>query len=87
LQVVDALQGGEETWGGIFCPEMPSDFGDVLANLATTSRATDKWILRLDLSGQKGPEITLEGVLIFVEGSFTAERNGSGLPKSQCESE
>ena len=62
---------------------MPSDFGDVLANLATTSRAPDKWMSRLDSAGQKGPEITLEGVLIVVEGSFTAERNGSGLPKSQ----
>ena len=62
---------------------MPSDFGDVRANLATTSRATNKWMLRLDSAGQKGPEITLEGLLIVVEGSFTAERNGSGLPKSQ----
>ena len=53
---------------------MPSDFGDVLANLATTSRAPDKWMSRLDSAGQKDPEITLEGVLIVVEGSFTAER-------------
>ena len=39
----------------------------------------DKWMLRLDSAGQKGPEITLEGILIVVEGYFTAERNGSGL--------
>jgi hypothetical protein len=39
-----------------------------------------KWILRLDSAGQKGPEITLEGILIVVEGCFTAERTcGSGL--------
>jgi len=38
-----------------------SDFGDVLANLATTNKAMDKWRLRLDSAGQK------------VEGSFTAE--------------
>ena len=57
---------------------LPSDFGDVLANLSTTNRAVDKWILRLDSAGQKGPEITLEGILIVVEGCFTAERSGSG---------
>ena len=56
----------------------PSDFGDVLANLATTNRAMDKWISRLDSAGQKGPEITLEGILIGVEECFTAERSGSG---------
>ena len=39
----------------------------------------DKWMLRLDSAGQKGPEITLEGILIVVEGCLTAERNGSGL--------
>jgi len=38
-----------------------SDFGDVLANLATTNKAMDKWRLRLDIAGQK------------VEGYFTAE--------------
>jgi hypothetical protein len=32
-----------------------------------------KWILRLDSAGQKGPEITLKGILIVVEGCFTAE--------------
>jgi hypothetical protein len=53
---------------------LPSDFGDVLANLATTSGAMDKWMLRLDSAGQKGPEITLKGFLIVVEGCFTAER-------------
>ena len=56
---------------------MPSDFGDVLPN-ATPSSAMDKWMLRLDSAGQKGPEITLEGFLIVVEGCFTAERSGSG---------
>jgi hypothetical protein len=55
-----------------------SDFGDVLANLATTNKAIDKWRLRLDSAGQKGPEITLEGILMVVEGCFTAERSGSG---------
>jgi hypothetical protein len=41
---------------------LPSDFGDVLANLATTSRAMDQRMLQLDSAGQKGPEITLEGL-------------------------
>jgi hypothetical protein len=36
----------------------------------------DKWMLRLDSAGQKGPEIILEGILIVVEGCFTAERKG-----------
>ena len=81
MQVVDALHGGEGTLAGIF---LPSDFGDVLANLATTSRTTDKWMLQLDSAGQKGPEITLEGILIVVEGCFTADRRtcGSGLTKT-----
>jgi len=41
----------------------------------------------LDLAGQKGPEITLEGVLIVVKACFTAEGNGSGsagLTKRRC---
>ena len=58
---------------------MPSDFGDVLANLATTSMAMDKWMLRLDSAAQKGPEISLEELLIVVEGCFTAERSGSSM--------
>jgi hypothetical protein len=62
--------GGEKSWRNF----LPSDFGDVLATLATTSRAMSKWMLRLDSAGQKGPEITLEGILIVVEGWFTAER-------------
>ena len=37
----------------------------------------------MDSAGRKGSQITLEGVLIVVEGSFTAERNGPGLTKSQ----
>ena len=53
-----------------------------LRNLATTRGVMDKWMLRLDSAGQKGPEITLEGILIVVEGYFTAERNGSGLTKT-----
>src|SRR5271170_6884528 len=64
---------------------LPSDFGDVLANLATTNRAMDKWMLRLDSAGQKGPEIILQGILIVVEGCFTAERTcGSGLTETHC---
>ena len=59
-----------------------SDFGDVLANLATTSRAMDKWMLQLDSAAQKGPEISLEGILIVVEGCVTAEVNGSSLTKT-----
>jgi hypothetical protein len=61
---------------------LPSEFGDVLANLATTSRAMDKWMLRLDSAGQKGPEIILEGILIVVEGCFTAENLGVGLDQN-----
>jgi len=62
---------------------LPSNFGDVLAHLAT-STAMDKWMFRLNSAGQKGPEITLEGILIVVEECFTAERNGSGLSNSHC---
>jgi hypothetical protein len=62
---------------------LPSDFGHVLATLATTSRAMGKWMLRLDSAGQKGPEIPLEGILIVVEGWFTAERNGSPIGLDQ----
>ena len=43
-----------------------SDFGYVLAILATTSRAMDKWILQLDLAGQKGPYSTLESLLVVI---------------------
>ena len=53
---------------------LPSDFGDVLATLATTSRAMGKWMLWLDSAGQKGPEIILEDILIVVKGCFTVER-------------
>ena len=77
------LYKGMKMYGRNF---LPSDFGDVLANLATTNRAMDKWMSWLDSAGQKGPEITLEGILIVVEGCLTAERSGSGswlqwLPK------
>jgi hypothetical protein len=44
------------------------------ATLATTSRAMGEWMLRLDSACQKGPEITLIGVLIVVERWFTAWR-------------
>jgi hypothetical protein len=40
-----------------------------------------KWMLRLDLAGQKGPEITLEGILIVVEGLFTADSDRAQWPK------
>jgi len=43
-----------------------SDFGDVLAILATTSRATDNWMLGLDLADQKGPHSTSETILVAV---------------------
>jgi hypothetical protein len=42
-----------------------------------------KWMIRLDSAGQQGPEITLEGILILVEGWFTAERNGSPIGLDQ----
>ena len=53
-----------------------------MAPTARTSRAMEKWMLVLDSAGQKGPEIPLEGILIVVEGCFTAEINGSGLTKT-----
>ena len=37
-----------------------------------------KWMLPLDSTGQKGPEIPLEEVLNIVEGCFTTARNGTG---------
>jgi hypothetical protein len=54
---------------------LPSDFGDVLANFATTSRFMDKWMSRLDSAGQKDPEITLKGVLILVGSWYTTGKN------------
>jgi hypothetical protein len=62
---------------------LPSEFGDILDNLATTSKAMDKWMLHFDSAGQKGPEITLESILIVVEQCFTAERNGSPIGLDQ----
>jgi hypothetical protein len=53
---------------------LPSEIGDVLAGLATTSRAMDKWMLQLDSAGQKGPETALEGVLIVVRSCCTTDR-------------
>jgi hypothetical protein len=58
---------------------LPSHFGDVLANLTTTSRAMDKWMLRLDLAGQKDPEINLKQVLIVVESWYTTGKNRSAF--------
>ena len=58
---------------------MPSDFGDVLATLATTSRAMGKWRLRLDSAGQKGPEITFVGVLIVVNDALRRGESGLNL--------
>jgi hypothetical protein len=48
---------------------------DVLASLATTSRAMDKWMLQLDSTGQKGPETTLEGVLIVLVPKISVASN------------
>ena len=53
--VEDVITGGEGQM-----EFSPSDFGDILANLATTNRAMDKWMSQLNSAGQKGPEITLE---------------------------
>jgi hypothetical protein len=58
----------------IWAEFLPSDFGDVLANLATTSRAMDKWMSRLNSAGQKGGKRALEGALIAVESCFTTGR-------------
>jgi len=35
----------------------------------------DQWMLRLDLAGQKDPEITLKGVLIVVESWYMTGKN------------
>jgi hypothetical protein len=75
----DAVQGGEKALGGIFA----SGVLNLFACNSTTKGAMVKWRQRLDSAGQKGPEIAMEGVLILLEGNFTAERNGSGLTKSQ----
>jgi len=41
--VEDVITGGEG-WTEF----LPSDFGDILANLATTNRAMDKWMSQLN---------------------------------------
>src|SRR5271170_1696483 len=51
----------------------PSEIADVLASLATPSRAMDKWMLQLDSACQKGPETTLEEVLIVVKSCCTTD--------------
>src|SRR5271170_1224416 len=48
----------------------PSDFGDVLACISTTTAAVDKWMSQVDSAGQKGPEITLKRNLMLVRGCF-----------------
>ena len=44
-----------------------------------------KWMQGLDSAGRKGPERPLEGVLIVVEGSFSAERNSLKIKISHHE--
>jgi len=62
--------------GGICSILLLSNFGDVpVATTVTSGRSMDKPMSQLDSAGQKGPEITLEGVLIVVKGWFTAGRN------------
>jgi hypothetical protein len=51
----------------------PTEIGDVLANLATTSRAMDKWMSQLDSAGWKCPETTLEEVLTVVKSCCTTD--------------
>ena len=41
--LVDVIAGGEG-----WMEFLPSDFGDILANLATTNRAMDKWMSQLN---------------------------------------
>jgi hypothetical protein len=64
MVVVSCCTGGEDVWAEFFP-------GDVLASLATTNRAMDKWMLRLNSAGRKGPELTLKEVLIVVESWYT----------------
>jgi len=40
-----------------------------LACISSTDEAMDKLMAQLDSAGQKGPEITLGGILIVVRGS------------------
>src|SRR5271154_4330262 len=58
----------------------PSEIGDFLASLATTSRAMDKWMLQLDSACQKGPETTLERVLIVVKSCRMTDRKIFNIP-------
>jgi hypothetical protein len=51
-----------------------SDFGDVLAILATTSRAMDKWISQLDLASQKGLNSTSISLLVIADSCCTTGR-------------
>jgi len=72
--------GGEISLGGIFT----CGIFNLFACNSTAKGVIVTWRPWLDLAGQKSPEISLEGVLILVKGGFMAERNGSGLTKSQC---
>jgi hypothetical protein len=53
--------------------QSPSDFVDVLATTAKTPRAMDKWVLRLDLTGQKGLDNTLKSLLVVSDSCCTIE--------------
>ena len=53
--------------------QSPSDFVDVLATTAKTPRAMDKWVLRLDLTGQKGLNNTLKSLLVLADSCCTIE--------------
>ena len=83
MQVIDALQRGEGTLGGIFCPQTLEMFWPTLQQPAELrTNGCYGWIQH-----HKGPEITLGGILIVVEGcrqsggyDRTFER--SGLPLS-----
>jgi hypothetical protein len=51
-----------------------TDFGYVLPNLTTTSKAMDNWMFGLDSASQKGGKRTLEGALIAVESFHHGEK-------------
>jgi len=69
LMVGDAAQRGEEC-GRNF---LTSDFGDILTTTATTNGSMDKWMSELDSADQKGPEITLKGILTIVKAALRRE--------------
>jgi len=63
--------GGEDMWGNF--SQSPSDFEDVLATTAKTHRAMDKWILWLDLTGQKGLNSASKSLLVIADSCCTTE--------------